>query len=213
METMNRSDFVTAAHTAFALASDPAVAAAWDDESACEGMTVGGLAHHLVAQIRHVVNLLTEPPTAESPIPLLEHYERAAWVSASVDDEANTSIRDTDNVAADAGPAAVLGEIPPLLDRLPVVLAAPRSPDTIFIPWQGWALAADDFIVMRSMELVVHSDDLAASVGLPTPTFPDSTVAHVVGLLGRLAVRRHGQAAIVRALSRPQRAPGSVSAF
>jgi uncharacterized protein YrrD len=32
-------------------------------------------------------------------------------------------------------------------------------------------------------------------------------------LLTRVAVRRHGQAALVRALSRPQRAPDSVSAF
>ena len=33
------------------------------------------------------------------------------------------------------------------------------------------------------------------------------------GLLTGVAVRRHGQIALVRALSRPQRAPGSVSAF
>lgn len=213
METIERPDVVIAADIAFSLASDPAVSASWDAESACAGMTVGGLAHHLVGQIRHIVNLLAAPPTDQPPIPLLEHYERAAWVGAPADDEANTSIRDSDNAAADAGPAAVLGEIPPLLDRLPGLLVALRSPDTIFIPWQGWALATDDFLVMRSMELVVHSDDLAASVGLPTPTFPDSTAAHVVDLLAAIAMRRHGQAAIVRALSRPQRAPGSVSAF
>jgi hypothetical protein len=35
----------------------------------------------------------------------------------------------------------------------------------------------------------------------------------VLDLLTRVAVRRHGQAALVRALSRPQRAPDSVSAF
>lgn len=213
MESTDRADVVTAARTCFALAGDPAVAASWDADSACAGMTVGGLAHHLVGQIRHIANLLTEPPTAESPIPLLEHYARAAWVRAPADDDANTSIRDNDNAAASAGPAAVLGEIPSLLDQLPELLELPRSPDTVNISWQGWTLATDDFLVMRSMELVVHSDDLAASVGLTTPTFPDSTVARVVGLLAGIAVRRHGQSAIVRALSRPQRAPGSVSAF
>lgn len=213
MDAIDRRDVVRASHIALALASEPAVAGAWDTESACAGMTVGGLTHHLVGQVRHIANLLAEPPTDEIPIPLLEHYERAAWVSTSADDDANTSIRDDGNAAAAAGAAAVLGEIPPLLDRLPGLLARPRTPDTIVIPWQGWALTTDDFLMTRSMELVVHAYDLAASVGLPTPTFPDSTAAHVVDLLAGIAMRRHGQAAIVRALSRPQRAPGSVSAF
>ena len=79
----------------------------------------------------------------------------------------------------------MLAEIAPLLDHLPDALHAPRDPDTVFIPWHGWALTTDDFLVTRSMELVVHSDDLAASVGLPTPDFPDTIAAHVVDLLGR----------------------------
>ena len=51
------------------------------------------------------------------------------------------------------------------------------------------------------------------SVGADTPEFPDEAVGRVLGLLTWIAVRRHGQAAVVRALSRPQRAPSSVSAF
>ena len=35
----------------------------------------------------------------------------------------------------------------------------------------------------------------------------------VLGLLASVAADRHGQAAVLRALSRPQRAAGSVSAF
>ena len=63
------------------------------------------------------------------------------------------------------------------------------------------------------METVVHSDDLAASVGLETPEFPDEVVSPVLDLLTGLAVRRHGATALVRTLTRPQRAPGSVAAF
>jgi hypothetical protein len=63
------------------------------------------------------------------------------------------------------------------------------------------------------METVVHADDLAVSVGLTTPEFPEPVVHAVLGLLSAVAVDRHGQSAVVRALSRPQRAPGSVSAF
>lgn len=213
MLPLDRTEFVDACHTAFRLGGRQEVADAWDRESACAGMTVGGLTHHLLAQVRHVANFLAEPATVDAPIPLLDHYARAEWVTAEPEDEANTSIRDGGNEAAAAGRDAVLAEVAPLLEQLPGLLRTPRDPDTIFIPWQGWALTTDDFLVTRSMELMVHSDDLAASVGLPTPGFPDTIAAHVVDLLGGVAMRRHGQAAVVRALSRPQRAPASISAF
>ena len=213
MESLERTEFDDACHTAFRLASRPEVAGAWDHESACAGMTVGGLMHHLLGQIRHAVRFLGQPPTTDDPIPLLDHYERAEWVRAGPDDEANTSVRDEGNEAATAGRDAVLAEVAPLLEQLPDLLRTPRDPDTIFITWQGWALTTDDFLATRSVELMVHSDDLAASVGLPTPAFPDTLAARVVDLLSGVAMRRHGQAAVVRALSRPQRAPESVSAF
>ncbi|KRC66396.1 hypothetical protein ASE12_17485 [Aeromicrobium sp. Root236] len=213
MESLSRTEFVDACHVALRLASRPEVAEAWDAESACAGMTVGGLTHHLLAQAKYVARFLGQPPTTDSPIPLLDHYAGAAWVSAAPEDEANTSIRDEGNDAAAVGRDAVLAEVEPLIAQLPDLLRTPRDPDTIFIPWQGWALTTDHFLVTRSMEIMVHSDDLAASVGLPTPEFPDSIAAHVVDLLGGVAVRRHGQAAVIRGLSRPQRAPGSISAF
>lgn len=210
---IDRTEFVTACRTTLSLASSPEVAAAWDTESACAGMTVGGLTHHVLGQIRHVAGFLDQPPSSDEPIQLLDHYARAAWVEAEPDDEANTSIRDGGNAAATAGPEAVLEVVRELLERLPDLLSAPREPDTAFITWQGWALTTDDFLVTRAMELVVHADDLAASVSLPTPDFPDGIVDHVTHLLTGVALRRHGQTAVVRALSRPQRAPGSVSAF
>ena len=91
--------------------------------------------------------------------------------------------------------------------------ALATAPESVHIPWQGWSLRTDDFLVTRLMEIMVHSDDLAASVGLATPEFPRPVVEAVLGLLASVAVDRHGQTAVLRALSRPHRAPGSVSAF
>jgi hypothetical protein len=213
MDTFDRDEFVHACHVMHSLTLEPAVAAAWSEESSCAGMSVGGLTHHVLGQVRNSTLLLSQPPRDDPPIALLDHYARAAWVESSADDEANVSIRDGDNAAASDGPAAVLGVIPALLEQLPALLAAARTPDTVHIPWQGWSLSTDDFLVTRAMELVVHSDDLASSVGLPTPEFPPTVVAHTVDLLAGVAMRRHGQAAVVRALSRPQRAPATVSAF
>ena len=63
------------------------------------------------------------------------------------------------------------------------------------------------------MEIAVHNDDLACSVGLPTPVLPDHVTDTVVVLLARLAVGRHGPFAVIRSLSRAERAPASVAAI
>jgi hypothetical protein len=83
----------------------------------------------------------------------------------------------------------------------------------VLIPWQGWALTLDDFLVTRTMEIVVHSDDLAASLEIESPRLPEQVLEPVLTLLTRLAVRRHGQRAVVTALSRSERAPATISAF
>jgi hypothetical protein len=213
MEPAESDTFETAARIAAALACSPEVAAPWYDESACAGMTVGGLAHHLVGQLGNTVRLVGDDPSSEPPIPLLEHYAEAAWVTAGSDDDVNVDIREAGDAAAQAGAQALPPLVEDLLDRLPGVLAARRSDDSVLIPWQGWSLTAHDWLVTRMMEIVVHSDDLAASVGVPTPEFPGDVLTPVLELLTQVAVRRHGQAAVVRALSRPQRAPNTVSAF
>ena len=212
---MDHDSFVDAARTALDLASTTEVKAAWTDESSCAGMSVGGLAHHLVQQAGHAVRLLSMEPVAEPPIPLLEHYARAAWVEAGPEEEANVSVRESADAAAAAGPDEVVAQGAAALEQLPSALRRhhDRIPHQVRIPWQGWSLTTEDFLVTRAMEIVVHSDDLASSVGLDTPEFPDDVVTEVLRLLAGVAVRRHGQAAVVRALSRPQRAPGSVSAF
>jgi hypothetical protein len=95
-----------------------------------------------------------------------------------------------------------------------VTLLAETSPDRpVLVPWQGWALRRDDFLVMRMMEIVVHSDDLASSVEISAPEVPASVLDPVLALLTRLAVRRHGQSAVVAALSRAERAPARINAF
>jgi hypothetical protein len=213
MDDTQRESFLAGARIAADLAGSPEVTAQWADESACAGMSVGGLAHHLVSQIGNTVTLVGAEPSTQAPIALLEHYARASWVRADHDDDVNVGIRAGSDAEAASGPAALVTLVDDLLDRLPAVLAARELDDPVLIPWQGWSLTLHDWLITRKMEIVVHSDDLAASVGLPTPEFPDEVLGPVLDLLTRVAVRRHGQAALVRALSRPQRAPASVSAF
>ncbi|WP_270888595.1 maleylpyruvate isomerase N-terminal domain-containing protein [Pedococcus sp. 5OH_020] len=205
--------FLSAVEVTWDLACAEQVRDAWAQESSCAGMTVGGLANHLINQAVNTALLLGRPPQPEPPIALLDHYHRAAWVSASPDDDVNVAIRDGDNARAEAGRDVVLARAREAIDRLPAALGAQREPDTVLIPWQGWALSTQDFLTTRMMEMVVHGDDLASSVGLETPQYGEAVLGPVLGLLTGVAVRRHGEAAVVRALSRPQRAPATVSAF
>jgi hypothetical protein len=192
----------------------PEVAAAWSRPSALAEWSVGGLAAHLAGQVITVARVL-DVPTDHSlrPIPLDDHYARAAWVGAEVHDPVNAGIREGGEKEAAAGPEGVLGRVRAarvaVADRLPLE-AIDR---VVLIPWQGWALTLDDFLTTRMMEIVVHSDDLAASVGLEAPAFECAVLDPVLGLLTRLAIRRHGQSAVVAALARQERAPASIAAF
>jgi hypothetical protein len=59
---------------------------------------------------------------------------------------------------------------------------------------------------------VVHSDDLAVSVDVEPPPLPEHVLGPVLALLVGISLHRHGQAAVVRGLSRRERA-GNISAF
>ncbi|MGL5818087.1 MAG: maleylpyruvate isomerase N-terminal domain-containing protein [Phycicoccus sp.] len=208
------------AHTAARLLFHPRVVERWDQESACAGMTVGALAHHLAGQTANVVRLVGAAPAGDDVevVDVLGHYRRADWVSAALEDEVNVGIRDVAEEQATAGgPERLAARVGTDLDVLPgvigPVLEGTRTPDRVLVPWQGWALPARDFVLTRAMEVLVHSDDLAASIGVEPPGFPRESADAVLALLASVAARRHGVTAVLRTLSRPQRQPRTVTAF
>jgi hypothetical protein len=209
-----RSAVIDATNLLSELVARPEVTAAWSSESSCAGMSVGGLARHLVSQPVNVVNLLRADRSdgaAAETIDLLEHYRRASWLREDHDGETNRSIRAAADREAVDGPDLAWEALARARADLHRVLADP--PPTVYVPWQGWSLATDDFLVTRLMEMVVHADDLASSIPVATPAFGPEVLDPVFRLLTALAVRRHGQDALVRTLTRPQRAPSTVSAF
>lgn len=211
--TVDRGAFVHAATLAHELVAGPDVARAWTHESSCAGMTVGGLARHLVDQSGYLVDYLgADPPGSVESIDVLEHYARSDWAQVGPEHEANLGIRDEWNeLARTTGHEDTVRLHVQTLQRLPGVLAT--APPSMYLPWQEVRMPTDDFLVTRMMEVVVHTDDLADSLGVATPDFGPSVVEPVVGLLAALAVVRHGQDAVVRAFTRPQRAPASVVVF
>ncbi|MBO0772616.1 MAG: maleylpyruvate isomerase N-terminal domain-containing protein, partial [Actinobacteria bacterium] len=189
----------------------PEVAGGWERPSALPKMSVGALACHLGRQPVRAAELL---PVATGVPPLDSadaHYHRAAWVtSSSPDDPAND--RSTDDAEAALGAAALTDRAAGALETVRRLLGGGTACEVVLIPWQGWSLRRDDFLLTRMLEIVVHSGDLALSAGVPAPEFPDAVFAPVRDLLVRLAVHRHGQSAVVSALTRSERG-GVIAAF
>lgn len=208
-----RQHFLIAADAAARLLSDPAVAARWDEPSALAEFSVKGLAGHLALQTFYVHTFLAEPEPTGDPVTVEEHYDNASWMTAPLDADANVSTRVTGEEVAADGPAALsraaAAAVADLRDSLQLAL-----PDRlVLVRWADRRLRLDDFLLTRLMEISVHSDDLAVSVGVPTPVLPIEVLAPVIDLLTGLSLRRHGGLALLRALSRRERAPKTIAAF
>jgi hypothetical protein len=207
--------WLVAAQSAVTLLAEPAVGDAWDRDSALAGMSVGALAAHLAVQVAGVRDtiLARDRHSHETPVPLLEHYHRSRWVQAGPDDRSNLSVRETAAAAARAGHGSVLDGAQAALDEAAQLLAEEVEPAVVRLPHWEWSLTFEDYLVTRMVEITVHSDDLAVSLGEEPPLLPASVLEPVLSLLVGVAVLRHGQAPVVRALARAERAPASIAAL
>ncbi|MEV0698831.1 maleylpyruvate isomerase N-terminal domain-containing protein [Saccharopolyspora sp. NPDC050389] len=206
-----REAYLQAAASAAAVLGDPAVAAAWDRPSALAEFSVRGLAGHLASQILFVPRLLATAEPAEEPLPLLGYYAKSEWIGADVNADVNVRLREIGEDFAAEGSAALVAEVDSAVRDLRSEL--PAAPADRAVAFSQRVLRVDDFLITRMMEIAVHSDDLASSVGIATPELPPEVYDHVLALLSQLAVRRHGQTAVLRALSRAERAPATIVAF
>lgn len=211
--TSLRHDFLSLAGSVPDLLRDPAVAAAWPGPSALAEFGVAGLAGHLAYQVLSIPPALAAPVPPEKTVSLLGHYERVEWIGAAPDEEISTVIRRGGERTAADGAAALAARVEAAVTELTATLASMENRPVRIPLWGPWSLLLDDFLTTRMMEIAVHGDDLAVSVGIATPEWAPSAVETVVDLLSRLAVRRHGPTAVLRALSRAERAPRTIAAF
>ncbi|MEV6232960.1 maleylpyruvate isomerase N-terminal domain-containing protein [Saccharopolyspora shandongensis] len=206
-----REAYLQAAASAAAVLGDPAVAAAWDRPSALAEFSVRGLAGHLASQVLFVPRVLAATEPEEEPVPLLGYYAKSEWIGADVNAEVNVRLREMGEGLATEGAAALVAEVDSVVRDLRSAL--PATPADRAVAFSRRVLRIDDFLITRMMEIAVHSDDLASSVGIATPELPPEVYDHVLALLSQLAVRRHGQTAVLRALSRAERAPATIAAI
>lgn len=209
---MIREAYLQGAAAAADLIGSPSVAAAWNNPSVLPGYRVGGLCGHLARNVVLVEPLLAAPAVGARPIPLLDHYTGDDWLDADPQGEEHLAIRERGEEAAADGPATLAARLSAAVERLNRAIPAQPAERVVDLPGM-WSLTLDDFLLTRLVEVTVHSDDVAVSVGMPTPELPPEHYEETIALLSRLAARRHGPTALLRALSRRERAPGTISAF
>jgi uncharacterized protein (TIGR03083 family) len=187
--------------------SDP-VSDGWELESALEGFTVGGLATHMYSALRTFESALDQPePSAPSVVAGIADFYGLNRVDdrAVLQDSFHSAIRADAAKRAEQGAAALAGRFDALVSRLRSSLAG--QPMTRLVPvWriEGGATQLSDYLLTRIVELVVHADDLAVSVGMELDVPPDAAaVAFAVFL--QLARARSGDVAVLRAFSRQER--------
>jgi hypothetical protein len=212
-EVTIREDFLTTARIALDLLRAPQVAQHWDRPSALPEFGVSGLVGHIGYQALPLPDMITAPIGDEPLVGLMEHYQRANWTELDVDSEFHARIRAGGEKLAAEGREAFCDRFEQTLQNLEKSLPDQENRPVRMPHWGPWAVSLDEYLVSRLMEFVVHSDDLAVSVGVETPEFPRQVNETVIDLLTRMSLNRHKAIDVVRALSRKERAPQDITAF
>jgi hypothetical protein len=199
-----RDVYLEAAESAVQLLGSGDVARAWDDESVLAGMSVGGLAGHLARSVLQVEWFLDGDVVGAEPVSPVRYYARLQDTS-SPGSALNVGVRARSEETASLGPAAVSGETSAALARLRVRLAAePLDRRVAVLHRPGEEMLLDGYLQTRCVELAVHIEDLALSVGSEVRA-PAAAVAFAVDVLVAAARDRHGDRAVLHALARRER--------
>jgi hypothetical protein len=193
---------VEAVEAAAELMSRPSVGDAWAEPSALEGMTVGGLAAHLVRAAGATVAYLDRTPADAQPDGDL--LTPVTYFHAAVDSPIHEQIKKVSADESEIGHAAMATKYSDLAAHLRQRLADEPS-DRLIGALGGRMLTLDDFCRTRLIEVLLHLDDLAISVGEPRPETDPRGVAVVIEILENIARRVHGDWEVVYALARSER--------
>lgn len=207
-----RSLYLATAGVAADLVERHEVAQRWDEPSVLDRMTVGDLAAHLGRSVLLVAAFLDATPPAGGRAIGAEEYFGAFTGLDDLDSDINGGIRARAHEDASPGPDGVAARVRTCLDTLPARFEAEPA-DRLVSAYGGQVMLLDEFLRTRLVELCVHGEDLELSVGLgpgvdatdDVADPPDDALAEAVAVLVGAARHRHGDAAVLRALSRRER--------
>lgn len=192
-----------------------AVAEHWDHPSALEGYTVAGLAGHLARGVLTVEQYVEAP----DPPQIVDATDAAGYMTAvlgahdPIDSDLHRAIRARSFDASAAGASALVREVGRARQRLSQSLNATIMNRRIEV-FQGVVVTVEEYLRTRLVELVIHLDDLAVSVGEENEQdLPQDAYEEVAIVLVQVALRRYGGLSVVRGLARRERHPEAIRAL
>jgi hypothetical protein len=199
------------------LASRPEVGEQWDAPSVVERMTVGGVAAHGLTALDDMLDHCERPEPATARFIGIVEYYRAARLDKRADLELpghSFIVEDADRKAAE-GQSAVIDRARAALDQLRWVLPSMSPDKRVYLPRQPPMAGSLAMMVSnRTVELAAHMDDVAVSVGVPTPEISPNAGAMIFIVLVSVARKMNGDLELMRAMARAERArPESVRAL
>jgi hypothetical protein len=204
------STFLSAGAWFLEIAERDDVAAKWSDKSALSGYTVGGIVGHVGAAVAWLAPLLEPAPPNDAPVMQLGDYY-APFVVRKPDDfdgELHTAARAQGERGAQRGPNETVARLRTRIDGLREPLVNEDIDRLIDLrPTLPGAIRLEDFIRTRVLELIVHGDDLGASIGLHLSPPGDATAVTIETLFAT-ALSEHGDLEVIRALVRVERSIG-----
>jgi hypothetical protein len=186
------------------------LAQAWGQPSAVARYSIGGMAAHAVkGGVVRLIQVLEEPEPADGhPVTLVDFCGPNRMAQPDDDDPLFAVLRASAEEVALEGQPALLDSCrsarSTLALRLPT-MPANRAVSVVRIA--GGVVSLRDYLRTRVLEVVVHGDDLVASVkGCDAPDLPPAAVEVCLELCLELARAQLGDRAALRAFTRAERA-------
>jgi len=174
----------------------------WDRPSALDRMTVGHLAGHTSRAILTLSRYIDQPVEGD-PVDAVAYI-----LTVSEDDDiaspVHRGIRKRAAAEADVGREGLIEGTLRALTQLRLRLPE-TDPSTLIAVMGGIPIRVDEYVKTRLLELIVHMDDLAASLEIEPPDVSDEALEIVSTLLSTVADVKHGAWAVIRAFTRRER--------
>jgi hypothetical protein len=191
------------------LVARPEVEEMWNEPSALEMWSVRTLVGHAVGPLELILTDCEQPEPATPRFRGIVEYTRMARLEKreDLDLEAHHLIKVMADERAAKGRDHVVETATRWVEELKWMLPAMDPNKHVYLPRMPPMAGPLAMMVMnRTMELTVHMDDLAVSVGLPTPPIRPEAGAMALTVLMSVARRANGDLEILRAMARQERA-------
>ena len=139
--------------------------------------------------------------TTHSPRPLLTSV---TYFHAAIDSPIHEQIKQVSATEATAGPVELAARCAQIAATMRTRFAE-EPIDRLVGALGGRMLSLDDFCRTRMIEVLLHLDDLAVSVGVPRPATSPEGPAIVIEILVGISRMLNGDWELIRALAREER--------